>query len=146
MEDFFPFHHSMRHTFNWRSVELLGPPRKLEAEFYSSLGLAGAVALNSMRGESIVNAPANGRHTPVPGASRWSTPNAVAAVKTHGLDKHPTWVVLMVFEGNALSNLMPVFWEAAIQHGELSNYADPHWNLAGNQLIADATAAYFTTQ
>lgn len=43
-------------------------------------------------------------------------------------------------------NLTPIFWEDAIQHGELYNYADPHWNQAGNQLAADAIAAYITGQ
>jgi hypothetical protein len=43
-------------------------------------------------------------------------------------------------------NLTPIFWETAIRHGELYNYADPHWNQAGNQLAADAIAAYITAQ
>ena len=42
-------------------------------------------------------------------------------------------------------NLMPVFWQNAIKHGELYNYADPHWNQAGNQLAADAIAEYLRT-
>jgi hypothetical protein len=39
-------------------------------------------------------------------------------------------------------NLMPVFWNETIKRGELYNYADPHWNQAGNQLAADTIAAY----
>ncbi|HZY43566.1 MAG TPA: hypothetical protein VFF70_02355 [Anaerolineae bacterium] len=42
-------------------------------------------------------------------------------------------------------NLMPVFWNATIQHGEFYNYADPHWNQAGNQLAADTIAEYIRT-
>jgi hypothetical protein len=39
-------------------------------------------------------------------------------------------------------NLTPLFWQEAIRRGELYNYADPHWNQAGNQLAADAIQAY----
>ncbi len=42
-------------------------------------------------------------------------------------------------------NLMPVFWDNTIKHGELYNYADPHWNQAGNQLAADTIAEYIKT-
>jgi hypothetical protein len=44
--------------------------------------------------------------------------------------------------GIAFLNLTPIFWEQAIAQGELYNYADPHWNQAGNQLAADAIQAY----
>ncbi len=33
--DYFSFHHSTQHTFNQKFVDLFGPPRPLEAEFYS---------------------------------------------------------------------------------------------------------------
>ena len=39
-------------------------------------------------------------------------------------------------------NLTPIFWQTGIQQGELYNYADPHWNQAGNQLAADVIADY----
>lgn len=39
-------------------------------------------------------------------------------------------------------NLTPLFWREAIARGELYNYADPHWNQEGNQLVADTIAAY----
>ncbi len=39
-------------------------------------------------------------------------------------------------------NLMPVFWDNAIKRGELYNYADPHWNQAGNDLAAQTIADY----
>ncbi len=39
-------------------------------------------------------------------------------------------------------NLTPIFWQTAIKQGELYNYADPHWNQAGNQLAADTIAEY----
>ena len=42
-------------------------------------------------------------------------------------------------------NLTPMFWKEAIAHGELYNYADPHWNQAGNQLAADTIQAYMET-
>ena len=48
--------------------------------------------------------------------------------------------------GIAFLNLTPVFWERAIAEGELYNYADPHWNQAGNQLAADAIEAYLEAQ
>jgi hypothetical protein len=40
---------------------------------------------------------------------------------------------------------MPIFWNATIKRGELYNYADPHWNQAGNQLAADTIAEYIKT-
>jgi hypothetical protein len=46
--------------------------------------------------------------------------------------------------GISLLNLTPLFWREAIARGELYNYADPHWNQAGNQLAADAIGAYIT--
>jgi hypothetical protein len=39
-------------------------------------------------------------------------------------------------------NLTPIFWQNGIQHGELYNYADPHWNQAGNDLAAQTTVDY----
>lgn len=39
-------------------------------------------------------------------------------------------------------NLTPLFWEESIARGELYHFGDPHWNQAGNQLAADAIAAY----
>jgi hypothetical protein len=44
--------------------------------------------------------------------------------------------------GIAFLNLTPIFWQEAIRSGELYNYADPHWNQAGNQLAADAIRTY----
>jgi hypothetical protein len=42
-------------------------------------------------------------------------------------------------------NLTPTFWEQGIQRGELYQYADPHWNQAGNDLAAQALAEYIKT-
>ncbi len=42
-------------------------------------------------------------------------------------------------------NLTPTFWQEGIQHGELYNYADPHWNQAGNDLAAQTIAEYIKT-
>ncbi|MCI0579727.1 MAG: hypothetical protein L0332_17300 [Chloroflexi bacterium] len=39
-------------------------------------------------------------------------------------------------------NLTPILWQETIARGELYHYADPHWNQAGNQLIADLITAY----
>ena len=39
-------------------------------------------------------------------------------------------------------NLTPFLWEGTIAHGELYHYADPHWNQAGNQLVADLLTGY----
>lgn len=39
-------------------------------------------------------------------------------------------------------NLTPSLWEQTIQRGEMYHYADPHWNQAGNQLVADLIQAY----
>jgi hypothetical protein len=47
--------------------------------------------------------------------------------------------------GISYLSLTPLFWREAIAHGELYNYADPHWNQAGNQLAADAIGEYLTT-
>ena len=41
-------------------------------------------------------------------------------------------------------NLTPIFWREAIKRGELYNYADPHWNQAGNQLAADVIYKYMS--
>ncbi|MBN1316177.1 MAG: hypothetical protein JXA42_11930, partial [Anaerolineales bacterium] len=38
------------------------------------------------------------------GAPSWSTPNEVEAIRLYGLDKKPSWVLLMFFEGNDLFN------------------------------------------
>lgn len=35
--DYFSFHHSTQHTFNKRFVELFGPPRKPESEFFTEI-------------------------------------------------------------------------------------------------------------
>jgi hypothetical protein len=43
-------------------------------------------------------------------------------------------------------NLTPTFWQNGIQHGELYQYADPHWNQAGNDLAAQTIAAYLKTR
>jgi hypothetical protein len=40
------------------------------------------------------------------GASSWSTLNEAEAVKLYGLDKDPSWVILLYFEGNDLLNTM----------------------------------------
>jgi len=42
-------------------------------------------------------------------------------------------------------NLTPTFWQNGIQHGELYQYADPHWNQAGNDLAAQTIAEYVKT-
>jgi hypothetical protein len=39
-------------------------------------------------------------------------------------------------------NLTPTFWRNGIDHGELYQYADPHWNQAGNNLAAQTIADY----
>ncbi len=39
------------------------------------------------------------------GASSWTTLNEVEAVKMHGLDKKPKWVILLYFEGNDIVNV-----------------------------------------
>ncbi|MCA9969461.1 MAG: hypothetical protein KC425_04550 [Anaerolineales bacterium] len=44
----------------------------------------------------------------------------------------------------ALLDLTPALWEQTIATGELYHYADPHWNQAGNQLVADLIAAWIT--
>lgn len=38
------------------------------------------------------------------GAPSWSTSNETEAIKMYGLDKNPSWVLLMFFEGNDLFN------------------------------------------
>jgi hypothetical protein len=45
----------------------------------------------------------------------------------------------------AFLNLTPLFWQKSIETGELYNYADPHWNQAGNRLAAEAIATYLQT-
>lgn len=42
-------------------------------------------------------------------------------------------------------NLTPTFWEQGIKRGELYQYADPHWNQAGNDLAAQTIAEYVKT-
>ncbi len=42
-------------------------------------------------------------------------------------------------------NLTPTFWEQGIKRGELYQYADPHWNQAGNDLAAQTIAEYIKT-
>jgi hypothetical protein len=39
-------------------------------------------------------------------------------------------------------NLTPLLWEATIQQGEMYHYGDPHWNQAGNELVAKALQTY----
>ena len=39
-------------------------------------------------------------------------------------------------------NLTPLLWQATIEQGEMYHYGDPHWNQAGNNLVADALQAY----
>jgi hypothetical protein len=39
-------------------------------------------------------------------------------------------------------NLAPALFEKTLQEGEMYHYADPHWNQAGSQLVADLIAAY----
>lgn len=41
-----------------------------------------------------------------------------------------------------LLNLTPILWAQTIAQGELYHYADPHWNQAGNQLVADIIQDY----
>ena len=47
--------------------------------------------------------------------------------------------------GMEFLNLTPTFWEQGIKHGELYQYADPHWNQAGNDLAAQTIADYLKT-
>jgi hypothetical protein len=42
-------------------------------------------------------------------------------------------------------NLTPELWQKTIEQGELYNYADPHWNQTGNQLVADLIQDYLQT-
>ncbi|MEJ2747941.1 MAG: hypothetical protein P8183_08525 [Anaerolineae bacterium] len=42
-------------------------------------------------------------------------------------------------------NLTPALWQMTIEQGEMYNYADPHWNQAGNQLAADLIQNYLQT-
>jgi hypothetical protein len=44
--------------------------------------------------------------------------------------------------GVAFLNLAPALFEKTLQEGEMYHYADPHWNQAGSQLVADLIAAY----
>ena len=39
-------------------------------------------------------------------------------------------------------DLTPTLWEKTIREGEMYHYADPHWNQAGNQVVADTIQAY----
>lgn len=39
-------------------------------------------------------------------------------------------------------NLTPIFFSQLLEQGELFHYADPHWNQAGNQLVADEIERY----
>jgi hypothetical protein len=39
-------------------------------------------------------------------------------------------------------NLAPALFEKTLQEGEVYHYADPHWNQAGSQLVADLIAVY----
>ncbi len=39
-------------------------------------------------------------------------------------------------------DLTPTLWEKTIREGEFYHYADPHWNQAGNQLVADLIQSY----
>lgn len=39
-------------------------------------------------------------------------------------------------------DLTPILWKKTIREGEFYHYADPHWNQAGNQLVADLIQAY----
>ena len=39
-------------------------------------------------------------------------------------------------------NLTPTFFNQLLEQGELFHYADPHWNQAGNQLVADEIQRY----
>ena len=39
-------------------------------------------------------------------------------------------------------NLTPIFWEETIANGETYHYSDPHWNQAGNELVAKTVADY----
>jgi hypothetical protein len=48
-------------------------------------------------------------------------------------------------EGILFLNLTPILWAEAIQRGELYHYADPHWNQAGNQLVAEVLADFLAT-
>lgn len=39
-------------------------------------------------------------------------------------------------------NLTPMLWQETIKRGEVYHYGDPHWNQAGNDLVADAIQGY----
>ncbi len=43
-------------------------------------------------------------------------------------------------------NLTPALWQKTIEQGEMYHYADPHWNQAGNQLVADLIQDYLQTE
>lgn len=48
------------------------------------------------------------------------------------------------FEKNRFDyiNLTPILWRETIERGEVYHYADPHWNQAGNLLVAKTIAGY----
>jgi hypothetical protein len=43
-------------------------------------------------------------------------------------------------------NLAPALFEKTVQEGEMYHYADPHWNQAGSQLVADLIAGYLAQE
>jgi hypothetical protein len=43
-------------------------------------------------------------------------------------------------------NLAPALFEKTLQEGEMYHYADPHWNQAGSQLVADLIAGYLAQE
>ncbi len=43
-------------------------------------------------------------------------------------------------------NLTPIFFSQLLEQGELFHYADPHWNQAGNQLVADEIERFLEEQ
>ena len=47
--------------------------------------------------------------------------------------------------GIEFMNLTPALWQNTIEQGEMYHYADPHWNQAGNQLVADLIQDYLQT-
>ncbi len=57
-------------------------------------------------------------------------------------DHEQVFVDFAAEHGIELLNLTPIFWQEAIARGELYHYGDPHWNQAGNQLVADLIQAY----
>lgn len=99
------------------------------------------VDVNNVLARSVTVTLSGGDH----GRLQWNRPYISYEAMNANRDAQARLLAEFAAENNVgFLDLTPMFLEKTIREGEFYHYADPHWNQAGNQLVADLIQAYIT--